>query len=404
VRLGKVVVVLALVVSCRARQGPPTEALAELLRAAGDGNTPRVTRIVEGDPGLAQASWDGAESGPVRAAAKGGHLEALRILLDAGANLRERDTGGSTPLHAAKSAEVVALLLERGVSPDVRSRSGETPLMTTAGATAALERLLVAGARPNLRDSDGLTALHRAVNHSGREPLVSIGALCSFGADPGIRDEKGESAADLARRFAAEGIGERSQTTAMADLLAPGAGCDALRRRTGGRATDDERHAVLHDARCRHGNAWACGRLGWLYEHGQGVASDLPRSAKLYEQSCEQGHAWGCYALAYSASQGKGLPRDEGLSTQLFRRGCDAGHNESCGQFGRHLQRGIGITRDEAAAVLFFERACKGGEAWSCWQLGEALAAGRGVPRNSARATELRQQACAAGEKRACSR
>jgi TPR repeat protein len=275
--------------------------------------------------------------------------------------------------------------------------------MTTAGATAALERLLVAGARPNLRDAEGLTALHRAVNHSGREPLASMGALCSFGADPAIRDEKGESAADLAKRFAAEGIGDRTQTPVIAELLAPGGGCDALRRR-GARATEDERNAVLHDGRCRHGDAWACGRLGWLYEHGQGVPKDLPRAATLYEQSCERGHPWGCYALAYAAAQGQGLPKDEARAAHLFRRACEAKHNESCGQLARHLQRGIGVARDEAAAVALFEQACKGGEAWSCWQLGEALAAGRGAPRDSKRAAELRQQACAAGEKRACAR
>jgi hypothetical protein len=397
------VLVIGLVLtSCRARQGPPTGALGELLRVAGEGNALRVSQIVQGDPGLAHASWEGAESGPVRAAAQGGHVEVLRILIDAGAEARERDTVGRTPLHAAKNAEVVALLLELGVSPDVRSSAGETPLMTTAGATAAVERLLVAGARPNLRDAEGLTALHRAVNHSGLEPVSSILALCAYGADPGTRDEKGGSAADLAKRFEAEGIGDRSQTTVMADLLAPGGGCDALRKRTP-RPTEDERTAVLVEARCRvTADAWACGRLGWAYEYAKGVPKDLPRAARLYEQSCNRGHAWGCYALAYAALQGQGIPTDEARAAQLFRRACEAEHNESCGQLARHLQRGIGVARDEAAAVPLLERACKGGDAWSCWQLGEALAAGRGAPRNATRAAELRGQACAAGEKRAC--
>lgn len=390
--------------ACRGRQGPPTGLLADLVRAAGEGNAARVRQIVESDPGLARASWEGAASGPVRAAAKEGHVEVLRILIEAGAEPRERDTYGRTPLHEAKSVEVAALLLDHGVSPDVRSSSGETPLMTRTGSPPVVERLLLAGAHANLRDADGRTALQHAVGLVGTENLTSIVTLCAYGGDPRVPNEKGETASDLARASVAEKLGLRDQNAIMADLLAPSGACFALGERPAtARAAEDERTAVLLDSRCRAAaDAWACGRLGWSYEHARGVAKDLPRAAKLYEESCERGHAWGCYALAYACGQGLGVPRDEARATQLFRRGCDGGYNESCGQLARQLQRGIGIARDEAAAVPLFEKACKGGEAWSCWQLGEAYAAGRGTARNTARAAELRQQACAAGEQRAC--
>ncbi len=402
---GRGLLAVALALSaCRGRQGPPTGALGDLVAAAGQGNAARVRQIVESDPGLAQASFEGASTGPVREAAKAGHAEVVRVLLDAGADPRERETYGQTPLHQATSAEVAGILLDHGVPPDVRSSAGLTPLMTRTGTSAVVDRLLAAGADPNLRDGEGRTALQHAVGLVGMENLASIVALCAHGADPGIRNEKGESVVELAQKAAADTLGLREQNQVMADLLAPGGVCFKLKDRpAGARATPEERAAALMEARCRAASdGWACGRLGWAYEHAQGVPKDLARAARLYEESCERGHAWGCYALAYAFGQGAGIARDDARATQLFRRGCEGGESASCGQLARQLQRGIGAPRDEAAAVPLFEKACKAGEAWSCWQLGEAYASGRGTIQNPARAAELRQQACAAGEKRAC--
>ena len=49
---------------------------------------------------------------PLFFAARGGTVEAVTVLLEAGADPRARDSGGTTPLHHAKTAEVVEALLE----------------------------------------------------------------------------------------------------------------------------------------------------------------------------------------------------------------------------------------------------------------------------------------------------
>lgn len=77
---------------------------------------------------------EGDESTPLHAAASEGHLEVCRLLLDHGAdvNAQQSEEGYSyTPLHAAArygQAEVCTLLLERGADPTLRdSFNEETP-------------------------------------------------------------------------------------------------------------------------------------------------------------------------------------------------------------------------------------------------------------------------------------
>jgi len=74
---------------------------------------------------------------PLMNAALGGRLKVIPVLLDAGAQLEEKDRCfGRTPLLWAASAghwEVVRLLVERGANVNVRSDvMGWTPLMWAA--------------------------------------------------------------------------------------------------------------------------------------------------------------------------------------------------------------------------------------------------------------------------------
>ena len=59
------------------------------------------------------------------------HVEVARLLLDRGAAIDEKDSGGGTPLHAAcaqNSIELATLLLDRGAAIDTKNRWGDTPL------------------------------------------------------------------------------------------------------------------------------------------------------------------------------------------------------------------------------------------------------------------------------------
>ena len=81
-------------------------------------------------------------------------VQAVTMLLDAGANINKQDGPGATALlHATrnKNIEVVRLLLKRGANPDIYNESGRTPLIAAAesGWIDGLTALLDSGADIN---------------------------------------------------------------------------------------------------------------------------------------------------------------------------------------------------------------------------------------------------------------
>lgn len=122
-----------------------------------------------------------SEAPPLHAAAKRGDARGCRALLEAAAGataVDEADADGQTALHWAADgghANVAAVLLEFGASPDAQ-------------------------------DADGSTPLHMACVC---EQLDVARLLVERGADVGLRDGDGQSAADLAPSAMAEALGLR---------------------------------------------------------------------------------------------------------------------------------------------------------------------------------------------------
>jgi hypothetical protein len=101
-------------------------------------------------------------------AARSGAVDAMRVLLDAGADPNARDHGnGWTPLlHAVhtRHPEAVRLLLERRADPNAAA-GGLTPLWMAAADDDPdlITNLLEHGADPSMRGPGGSTALSQAV-------------------------------------------------------------------------------------------------------------------------------------------------------------------------------------------------------------------------------------------------
>ena len=103
----------------------------------------------------------------------GEHPDEIRRLLALGADIDVRNYKGKTGLHCAAKAgflSVIDLLIEKGATIDAPDNNGETALFEAIRSTikdgekqrAAIEALLVKGADPNLKNGKGQTPLQIA--------------------------------------------------------------------------------------------------------------------------------------------------------------------------------------------------------------------------------------------------
>jgi ankyrin repeat protein len=149
---------------------------------------------------------------PLAIAAADGDSEALHLLHQAGALIdAPRDTQGATALHAALAAgqwRAAALLLERGADARLRDDDGNTGLHHLANsahqadprAQAALaDSMLKFGAALDAPGPQASTALMLAID-AGKRDLAAF--LIDQGADPALRNARGENALAIARRRA----------------------------------------------------------------------------------------------------------------------------------------------------------------------------------------------------------
>ncbi len=118
--------------------------------------------------------------------------KVFEFFLDRGASVAE------CGIHAAWTGNKahLALALERGASVDATNSRGRTALMCAVDNVPCLELLLKKGARLDVQDDLGRTALIYAAMYSEKK---SVKLLLAAGANRGLRDSDGKSAADHAR-------------------------------------------------------------------------------------------------------------------------------------------------------------------------------------------------------------
>jgi hypothetical protein len=118
----------------------------------------------------------------LQSAAAYNRTEVMRILLEHGADPDRGDSENNMPLHTASywgNVAAVRLLLDAGANVDpIESRFGSTPLMDAAlkGHRDIVQLLLAAGAEPTRRESAGQTAEDKARQRGFHEVAGDIRA------------------------------------------------------------------------------------------------------------------------------------------------------------------------------------------------------------------------------------
>ncbi|MEM9409776.1 MAG: ankyrin repeat domain-containing protein [Planctomycetota bacterium] len=128
--------------------------------------------------------------------------QKVKMLIAAGADIyKTTDRGSDLLMSAAGSGntEVVELLLGLGMKPDAVNENGYTALMAAAGkgSPKIIELLIAAGAKVNAVDNRKRTALMFAAN--GFDEGETIDSLLKFGANPNLKDSEGLTALDRCR-------------------------------------------------------------------------------------------------------------------------------------------------------------------------------------------------------------
>lgn len=155
----------------------------------------RVIRLAEVNP----RDTSGKLGTPLHAAASTCNVEAVKVLLAAGADVHARGPRGMTPLNTWMSperlagrqrvAETMSLLLAAGADPNTQNDEGETPLHR-AGSSGPLETirvLMLNGADPMIRDKLGRTAIDQAHNPGAREVIQEHLALRRKAVEEDVR-------------------------------------------------------------------------------------------------------------------------------------------------------------------------------------------------------------------------
>jgi ankyrin repeat protein len=188
---------------------------ARFLLAARDGDAAALSR--EMSAGAAVNSRNRLGETALVIVLKKDRVDLAEVLIEAGTDVNQPAVNGITPLMAAAYGghdAIVKKLLAKGADPRALDRLQKNAMVYASGEgrTEVVALLIGAGVKPNEVYANDLTALMWA---AGFGKTATVKALLAAGADPTRKDNRGKTAADIARE---EGF---SETVAVLQAASP---------------------------------------------------------------------------------------------------------------------------------------------------------------------------------------
>jgi uncharacterized protein len=176
--IGKVATILAALALLALEACSPTNPPAQLtlLRAASAGDTTEILECLRNGSIDINYRAGGAGITPLIASADGGHLRAVSLLLERGADPNVTTTDGYSALHASAyigDTEISKRLIAAGARVDAVMDSGGTPLWIAArhNHLGVITVLLQAGADRDLAPSGGRKPIEIAQNFGHKDAV-----------------------------------------------------------------------------------------------------------------------------------------------------------------------------------------------------------------------------------------
>ena len=203
-----------------------------------------------------------------------GNVNAINVLLNAGAKPDIVDDDGNTILHAAcssdNSKETIQALIDLGADVNATNKWAHTILMYDCelGNENAINVLLNAGAKPDIVDDEGYTSLHWACSSDNSKETIQ--AIIDHGANTNAKNRKGQTVLMCACR--------KENAVAINVLLKAGAKPEFV---------DDEGFTSLHAA-CQAGNSKET--IQALTDHGVDVNATNKWARTALMEACRFGN------------------------------------------------------------------------------------------------------------------
>jgi hypothetical protein len=172
--------------------------ITDFYSAIRSGDTTKVALLFDAWKRTPLYDLDGLD--PLTLAVKEGKVEVVKQLLALKLSANSKTAEDYSPLLQSLNdyPEITSLLLDAGADPNYHPREWESPLTRAAesGSRSTIEHLLKSGAAINATDRwERQTALHEAVMYRN---YIAIETPLEAGADPHIRDYKGNTPKELA--------------------------------------------------------------------------------------------------------------------------------------------------------------------------------------------------------------